>query len=294
MYDADHLFGLDIPLSVATPVVATTLAYLNAKFSLFYDVKLIGGLIKTILRSRLAERRDNLNLFYVLEQYALAPGTKNNTFLVYNGRAWTFHETYLTALRYGAWFKKVHGIKPKEIVAMDFMNSSTFILILLGLWSIGAVPAFINYNLSGKPLTHSIKTSTARLLVVDEEIRDQFTPEQMEILTSSEFRETGGSVEVVFVTSEVESQIMQMEATREDDNVRSGSTLRDMALLIYTSGTTGLPKPAIVSWRKCWSGSIFVSNWLGLTKEDRFFTVCFFPNSSCLSFFFAPEILISK
>ncbi|GMF79428.1 unnamed protein product [Aspergillus oryzae var. brunneus] len=262
----------DIPLSIATPAVATTLAYLNAKYSLFYDVTLIGGLIKSIFKSRLAERRDHLNLFYVLEQHALAPATKDNQFIVYNGRAWTFHETYVMALRYGAWLKKAHGIKPKEIVAMDFMNSSTFIFLLLGLWSIGAVPAFINYNLSGKPLTHCVRTSTARLLVVDEEIRQQFTPEQMETLGSPEFREGGGSVDVVFLTPEVESQIMQMEATREDDSVRNGPALRDLALLIYTSGTTGLPKPAIVSWRKCWSGGTFVAHWLGLAKNDRFFT----------------------
>ncbi|KAE8349154.1 hypothetical protein BDV28DRAFT_160737 [Aspergillus coremiiformis] len=261
-----------IPLSIATPAVAATLAYLNAKFSLFYDVKLIGSLTKGILRSRLAERRDRLNLFYTLEQYALAPATRNNPFVVYNGRVWTFHETYLMALRYGAWLKRVHGIKPKEIVAMDFMNSSTFIFLLLGLWSIGAVPAFMNYNLSGKPLTHCIRTSTARLLVVDEEIRPLFTPDQMETLASPEFHEGGGSVNVVFFTPEVEAQIMQMEASREDDSVRGGSMLRDLALLIYTSGTTGLPKPAIVSWKKCWSGSVFVTNWLGLTKNDRFFT----------------------
>ncbi|KAE8136215.1 hypothetical protein BDV38DRAFT_272262 [Aspergillus pseudotamarii] len=264
--------GTDIPLSIATPAVATTLAYLNAKYSLFYDVALIGGLIKSIFKSRLAERRDHLNLFYVLEQHALSPATKDNQFIVYNGRAWTFYETYVMALRYGAWLKRVHGIKPKEIVAMDFMNSSTFLFLLLGLWSIGAVPAFINYNLSGKPLTHCVRTSTARLLVVDEEIRQQFTPEQMETLGSPDFREGGGSVDVVFFTPEVESQIIQMEATREDDSVRNGPALRDLALLIYTSGTTGLPKPAIVSWRKCWTGGTFVTHWLGLAKNDRFFT----------------------
>lgn len=246
-------------------------------------------MIKSIFKSRLAERRDHLNLFYVLEQHALAPATKDNQFIVYNGRAWTFHETYVMALRYGAWLKKAHGIKPKEIVAMDFMNSSTFIFLLLGLWSIGAVPAFINYNLSGKPLTHCVRTSTARLLVVDEEIRQQFTPEQMETLGSPEFREGGGSVDVVFLTPEVESQIMQMEATREDDSVRNGPALRDLALLIYTSGTTGLPKPAIVSWRKCWSGGTFVAHWLGLAKNDRFFTVSFTPTLANCSLLFLAQ-----
>jgi acyl-CoA synthetase (AMP-forming)/AMP-acid ligase II len=45
-----------------------------------------------------------------------------------------------------------------------------------------------------------------------------------------------------------------------------------MAMLIYTSGTTGLPKPAIVSWKKCWSGSGFISDWMGVTPSDKFFT----------------------
>jgi acyl-CoA synthetase (AMP-forming)/AMP-acid ligase II len=145
--------------------------------------------------------------------------------------------------------------------------------MVLGLWSIGAVPAFINYNLAGKPLTHSIRTSTARLLVVDEEVRHCFPEEQEKILTSSGFRDGEGSVEIVFHTSEVEAQVLGMEPTREDDKVRGGLIPRDMAILIYTSGTTGLPKPAIVSWKKCWSGSLFFGDWMSITPSDRFFTV---------------------
>lgn len=263
-----------MPLSLAAPTAAALFAYLNAKYSLFYDVKLIGGLIKTAFTSRMAAHRDVLNLFYILEKHALAADTKDRPFIVYNGRTWTFHEAYVTTLKYGTWFKKVHGVKPKEIVAIDFMNSSTFIFMTLGLWSIGAVPAFINYNLSGKPLTHSIRTSTARLLIVDEELGENFPPDQMATFQSPNFREDGGAVQVLFFTPDVEAQVLQMEATRPDDKVRSGSILRDMALLIYTSGTTGLPKPAIVSWRKCWVGSVFVGKFLGLTRQDRFFTVC--------------------
>ncbi|KAJ5959933.1 AMP-dependent synthetase/ligase [Penicillium vulpinum] len=262
----------DIPLSLALPAAATTLAYLNAKWSLSYDLSLLKGLVTMKVRSRVAERGDRLNLFYTLEAYALNPKTADSDFIVYNGRTTSFYEGYIIILRYGAWFKNVHGIKPKEIVAIDFMNSSTFIFMMLGLWSIGAIPAFINYNLSGKPLIHSIRTSTARLLIVDEEVRHCFPAEQEEILTSPSFRDGKGSVEVVFHTPEVEAQIMGMEPTREDDKVRSGLIPRDMAILIYTSGTTGLPKPAIVSWNKCWSGSLFVKDWLSINSSDRFFT----------------------
>ncbi|KAJ5550776.1 AMP-dependent synthetase/ligase [Penicillium sp. DV-2018c] len=262
----------DIPLSLAIPAAATTLAYLNARWSLSYDLKLIKGGVKTSMRSNFAERGDRLNLFYVLEAHALNPKTANNEFIVYNGQTTTFHEAYMIVLRYGAWFKNVHGIKRKEIVAMDFMNSSTFVFVFLGLWSIGAVPAFINYNLSGKPLIHSIRTSTARLLLVDEEVRHCFPPEQEQILTSPTFRDGKGPVEIIYHTPEVEAQILGMEPTREADALRSGDIARDMAILIYTSGTTGLPKPAIVSWRKCWYGGSFTQDWLGITPSDRFFT----------------------
>lgn len=263
----------DVPLSIAAPAAAATLAYLNARWSLWYDLGLIKGLMKVAWRSRSAERAGHLNLFYILEHYALTSATADRPFVVYNGRTWSFHEAYLLALRYGTWFKKVHKVKPREIVALDFMNSSHFVFLIFGLWSIGAVPALINYNLSGKPLTHSVRVSTARLLIVDEEVRGCFPPDQLETFASSNFRDGKGPVQVVFFNPDVEAQILQTPAAREDDKVRGSSVPRDMALLIYTSGTTGLPKPAIVSWKKCWTGSVFTSNWLSLTQADRFFTV---------------------
>ncbi|PYH98172.1 long-chain fatty acid transporter [Aspergillus ellipticus CBS 707.79] len=262
----------EIPLAIAGPALVTALAYLNAKYSLFYDKLLMKSMMRSGSNANSALRRDQVNHFYVLEKHARDPKTKDQTFIVYNGRSWTFHETYVLALQYGTWFKQVHGIKPWEVVAMDLMNSSTFIFVWFGLWSIGAVPAFINYNLAGKPLTHSIRTSTARLLLVDEDLRPQFPPEQLEIFAAADFRDGKGPVEVVFFTPEVEAQVLQMAPTREDDTVRGGATLRDMGLLIYTSGTTGLPKPAIMPWRKIWSSSVLISNWLSMTKEDRMFT----------------------
>lgn len=226
--------------------------------------------------SKSSERTDRVNFFYVLEQHARDPKTKDRPFIVYNGQSWTYHETYVLALRYGTWFKQVHGVKSREVVAMDFMNSSTFVFIWMGLWSIGAAPAFINYNLTGQPLTHSVRASSARLLLVEEELRQKFTSEQLELFASPDFRDGGDSVNLVFFTPEVEAQILGMEPTREDDTARSGTQLRDMATLIYTSGTTGLPKPAILPWRKVWAGAVMTNTWLKMTKDDRMFTVRFF------------------
>lgn len=260
-------------MKVGLPAAAAAAAYLNARWSLFYDVGLIKSLLKMSVRSRFAERGDRMNLFYILEERALSPATADQEFIVYGGNSYTFNETYNMALRYGSWFKNVHGVRRKEIVAIDFMNSATFLFLVLGLWSIGAVPAFINYNLSGKPLTHSVRTSTAKLFIVDEEVRNCFPPEQLKAFASSSFRDGKGPVNVLFFTPEVEAQVLAMDPVREDDKVRGGVLPRDMALLIYTSGTTGLPKPAIVSWKKCWSGSLFTGDWMNIGSSDRFFTV---------------------
>lgn len=263
----------DVPVKYAAPAIATLLAYLNARWSFFYDYQLVSTLIAITLKVKLAARQDRLSLFYILEKHALAPKSANRPFIVYNGKTWTYHEAYQTVLRYGQYFRQTLGIKPKEIVALDFMNSANFIFIWLGLASIGGVPAFINYNLSGKPLTHCVKVSTARVLIADEEIRGNFTDEQIAQFKSPDFRDGKGGVDVLFLTREIENQILQMPAIREEDSVRSAPEPKNMALLIYTSGTTGNPKPAIVSLQKCWAGSTFIGHWLKLRQDDRVFTV---------------------
>lgn len=264
-----------VPLSLALSAAVTSFAYLNARWSLFYDAKLLGTLFTSRFRRYLSERRDRVNLFYILEQHALNRSTANHPFVVYNGQTWTFYEVYQTSLRYGTYFKKTYNVKAGEIVAMDFMNSSTFIFIWMGLWSIGALPAFINYNLTKSSLEHCVKASTARILLVDEELVDsKFSPEQLEAFASSNFRENGGPVEVVIHKKKLESQIMRTVPVREPDDCRSGKLSKDIAMLIYTSGTTGLPKPAIVSWSKCIMGGSFISLWMGLRKQDRIYTVC--------------------
>lgn len=94
------------------------------------------------------------------------------------GRRYTYGQAYELVLKYGTWLKS-KGIRKDEIVAMDFANSEVFVWVWFGLWSIGAKPAFINYNLTGQPLLHSIRTSSARIILVDEDGRDKFSEDVM-------------------------------------------------------------------------------------------------------------------
>lgn len=261
-----------VPLAIAGPAALVGAAWFTAKTQLDFDLILIKGLVSSHVTLSLRERRGRVNLFYNLEQHATAKATADREFMVYQGHSWTFKETYETVLKYGTWLKTTHAVAPKEVVAMDFMNSPQFVFLWLGLWSIGAVPAFINYNLTGDPLLHSVKTSTSRIVFVDPEIKHQFTQEVIETLSSPNARDGKGPIQVVHFEAAMEQQISQLQGIREPDTSREAVQL-DLALLIFTSGTTGLPKPGFVSWYKVSTLSTFVPIWAGINKTDRYYTV---------------------
>ncbi|KAI9683063.1 MAG: hypothetical protein M1820_010931, partial [Bogoriella megaspora] len=251
-----------LPLSLILPAATALLAYLDARFQLSYDLALLSPFISGNIRLGLRERKDRCNLFYLLESHALHKTTSRRPWIMYEGRSWSYKESYDIILRYGQWLKNELGVKKGEIVALDCMNSPQFVWVWLGLWSIGAKPAFINYNLGGESLVHCVRVSTARIILVDEEVRQSFTEDVVGKL----------GAETVFLTEVVLKRVEAFPSIREPDEIRSGPKMQDMAILIYTSGTTGLPKPGVVSWGKANLAGFFVSTWLPLKADDRFYT----------------------
>ncbi len=255
---------LPVPLALAGPAAVAGLAYLDAKTSLTYDYHVVSNIAIGLTKGNWRERKGRVNLFYTLEDNAHNKKLANHTFIIFEGRHWTFKQVYETVLKYGTWLKKSLDIKPKDIVVMDFQNSERFIFIWLGLWSIGARPAFINYNLTGKALAHCIRVSTAKLALVDPAVWNNVTDEVR-----------GELPNILFVpfTPELEVEAMTIDAVREPDEARKMEKPSEMSILIYTSGTTGLPKPAIVSWSKSCVGPLVNYRWIGLKREDVFYTV---------------------
>lgn len=269
------------PLAIAAPAALLAgAAWLNAKTQLPYDFLLLSALVTATVKIAVREKRDRVNMFYFLENYASNKSTANSIFLVYEGRDWTFGEVYGLVLKYSTWLKMTYAIAPREVVAVDFMNSPYFVFIWLALWSLGAHPAFLNYNLTGQPLLHCIKISTARMVFVDEETSAQFTPEVLDALASPKFRDRDGPVQLAFFNETVEQHILAVDGKREPDASREGVRAHDTSCLIYTSGTTGFPKAAIINWKKALSGGTFTPIWLGMKPSDRFYTVCFIHLSS--------------
>ncbi|KAI9884605.1 MAG: Serine/threonine-protein kinase [Watsoniomyces obsoletus] len=260
---------MPVPLAIVTPAALAALAYLNARTSFTTDIHFLSASIPMQVICAIRQRRDQLHMFRMLEERALSLSTANATFLWYQGQEWTYREMYDMVLRCGIWLKKTYNIKPKEVVAMDMTNGPGFLFLWWGIWSIGAIPAFINCNLTAAPLVHCIRTSTARVVIVDDEVRSLVTDEVVGKLARDG---TKDAVEIFYWTPETERRVASYDAVRQPDETRAGCVGRDVAALIFTSGTTGLPKPAIVSWFRVNGVAEALQRFLGLKRSDRLYT----------------------
>lgn len=129
----------------------------------------------------------------------------------------------------------------------------------------------LNYNLSGDRLVHCVKTSTARLILVDSEVRDVLEG-AAGTATRTALETEDATREVVIFDDSTERVVETWRSVRPPDEERGGVKLPDMAMLIYTSGTTGMPKAAIISFQKLHFGAGFCRRYIGLRHTDRFYT----------------------
>lgn len=263
--------------ATAAAALVPSLAYLRARLSLQEDSLFFSILFGSILRLVRSVRANKTNAFYVLEAHATNPKSANRTFLLFEDKAWTYAETYTMALRYGTYLKQVHGVKEKDVVALDCQNSDLFVFCWFGLWSIGATPAFINHHLTAKPLAHSLRSSTAKLVLVDPHVQDTLTEEVR--------AEVPSNVDFIILDSDLRRKIESMpDPVRYPDSVRSVERYVGMAILIYTSGTTGLPKPAVVSWAKIYTAAYMTGYGTNLTPNDVYYTAMplYHSSAACL------------
>ena len=278
------------------PVAATAAAaYLSARWQVGHDWRALSAVTKARIQFARREKRDTVNAFYILEERALSPKTADHTFLMYEGQSWTFKHFYDMVLRYAGWLHNKYNIQPKEVIAMDFMNCPQFLFLSMALWSLGATPALINYNLTGAPLIHSVRASTARLVFIDPAVRTSVTPEVTSEFASANFRSGAGPIEVVFLEKAFESSLPYYPPYRAPNTIRAGIAGHDISVLIYTSGTTGMPKAAILTWNRIQIIPGFAHRWLGLNPvyskhPDRFYTCMPLYHSSGFVLAFLPSL----
>ncbi|KAH7037185.1 fatty acid transporter [Microdochium trichocladiopsis] len=184
-------------------------------------------------------RQQKADKVYIYNIFRERAGTKagDNIFLIFEGKQWTYTEFYNAVQPVGNWLMKDLGIQRGEMVALDGLNSPEHLMLWLGLEAIGACPAFINSNLTDKPLVHCVKIAKARYLLADEQVRSLVAPVEEELAAS-------GS-KTVYYTAESLASLTDMSSYPKErwHNV----DVMGVASLIYTSGTTGMPKGTVMT-----------------------------------------------
>ncbi|KAF9560918.1 hypothetical protein EC968_005967 [Mortierella alpina] len=251
---------------VALPLVAAAVPaamYVSSKLALPRDVRLIKSLIGAKMAYSAMEKNDTLNLTFRFDEcFRQYPDREA---MVFEGRSYSFRDIQLASNRCGNWLL-AKGVRRGDIVSLFMLNKPEFIFCWLGLNKIGATGAFINTNLTGKPLIHSLRTATSSMLIMDTELTDAIAQSLDEIQEMGYSIYSYGPEAVHFATP---MDILQAPDTDTPEHLRRNTTTDDIAMLIYTSGTTGLPKAGRVSHSRASMGPQFWNRFYHFSESDR-------------------------
>lgn len=166
------------------------------------------------------------SLYYLFEENVRVRGDEDCIWSREGEYSW--NEALKRVHQYAQWFLS-QGVRPHSLVGFYLQNSPDFMLAWLGLWAIGAAPAMINWNLSGKALVHCVKMSGAVILLVDEDesVRARVY-EQADVLQS----ELGMSC--VTLDRELKATIYGLDAKRPENTYRDDVKGNWPMCLFYT------------------------------------------------------------
>ncbi|WP_120966874.1 long-chain-acyl-CoA synthetase [Comamonas sp. lk] len=144
------------------------------------------------------------------------------------------------------------GVKMGDVVAMSIENRSAFFFAWFGLAKLGAVAAFINTHVTGKPLLHALEVTQAAYVIVGEECAARFAETEglNTALTYLHWPDADRPAPPEVLT-QFGADLQALSSGQDGSEVpaqwRAGLQAGDTAQYIFTSGTTGLPKAAVIS-----------------------------------------------
>ncbi|KHJ97962.1 AMP-binding enzyme [Oesophagostomum dentatum] len=161
------------------------------------------------------------------------------------GKSFTFTELDELACRYGHMLKANSSIQPGDVVGICMENGVHFVAAWLGCAKIGVISAWINTNLQGESLLHSIKISKASVILCSAPYQQKMIDvvEGESMLQNRPLIFTGGTP----LTQSVKSTdvLLASQPTSQPTPLRE-MKFQDSLCYIFTSGTTGMPKPAVI------------------------------------------------
>lgn len=128
------------------------------------------------------------------------------------------------------------GVRPGDVVGLLAENSPFYLASVLGMTRVGATAALINTNLRGRPLSHAVEVSKAKVILVSRDLE----------VGLRECEDLCDSLDGILVFDENPYSGL-LANTPTTPYPPAPVRADDDFVYIYTSGTTGLPKPCRIS-----------------------------------------------
>ncbi|MCG8533516.1 MAG: long-chain-acyl-CoA synthetase [Pseudomonadales bacterium] len=170
----------------------------------------------------------------------LAQTQPNRTFLLFEGKRWSYTEFNAQANKLAHLFK-LRGIQRGDCIALMFENRPQLLMCVLAASKLGAVAGMLNHNQQGQVLAHSLQLINPKLVVLGEECLAHFAPQRCVMdshvpvyIDGNQPKPTG------YHCLQWESAGKPTHNLPDTQQVQ----LKDTCYWVFTSGTTGLPKAA--------------------------------------------------
>jgi fatty-acyl-CoA synthase len=220
------------------------------------------------LTAAIARNRERL-LSTVIEELTAQSG--DTPALLSDRECLTYRQLSRRINQYARWALD-QGLCKGEVVGLLMANRPEYIVIWLGITSVGGVVSLLNTNLVGPSLAHCIDAVSPKHLIVAAEFAEQLA------LTRPHL--SGGPA--IWIHGEeqdsrhelgrrIDVDIEQKSGETLTRNERRPPNIEDLALYIYTSGTTGLPKAANVSHARVMQWGHWFAGMMDAQPTDRLY-----------------------
>jgi len=277
---------------VAVAGVAATLWWLDKSYIISQDLSNIFKLLK--VKRAMGQHINNKHTIADIWQDTVSKYPKKS-FILFEGYSYSYRTVDKWTNKIANWALQ-NGVKPGDTVALFMMNRPEYFMVWMGLQKIGCTCALINYNVKGEPLSHCLKISGAKKVIVGPEVITPIAKVSKELLTHGfKFFVWGQrcSDRKPISKKEIPTETYVPASVPEDmtsynllddvipkisDEKISHKYLKDkdffsIALLVYTSGTTGLPKAAIIKHQRLFLAGYGFSAMFKIRENDRIYTV---------------------
>ena len=227
----------------------------------------ISSVGRTLFLLRRVKPDSPITIVDIVEGFANA--TPSAIAVLYRDREITYRQLDEAANRYARWAKGA-GVGRGDAVALLMENRPEYLIAWLGLLKAGATVAFLNTNLKGMPLAHSISVAAPRHIVLGTELADEFAETRPLLPKVPTVWATGGEIKDC---ENLDAALAAQSTAPVGGAWREGVVGRDTAFYIFTSGTTGLPKAANFSHMRTLYMMYGFAGALNAGASDRMYNV---------------------